>query len=53
MTGGEAKRQAKLRRHGLDFADAGEVQDSRYRTDVLVLRAARSGWCQCPTRRAF
>jgi uncharacterized DUF497 family protein len=30
----EAKRLANLRKHGLDFADAGEVLESRYRLDV-------------------
>jgi len=34
----EAKRLANLRKHGLDFADAGEVLESRYRLDVQVLR---------------
>ena len=38
MTWGEAKRAINLRKHGLDFADAGEVLDSRYRMDVPVLR---------------
>ena len=35
----EAKRQANLRKHGLDFADAGEVLESRYRLDVQEWRA--------------
>jgi len=30
----EAKRQANLRKHGLDFADAGEVLDSGFRLDL-------------------
>ena len=30
----EAKRQSNLRKHGLDFADAGEVLDSRFRLDL-------------------
>jgi uncharacterized protein len=34
----EAKRAANLRKHGLDFVDAGEVLDSRYRMDVPVRR---------------
>ena len=34
----EAKRQANLRKHRLDFADAGAVLDSRYRLDVAVVR---------------
>ncbi len=34
----EAKRQSNLRKHGLDFADAGAVLDSRYRLDVTVVR---------------
>jgi len=34
----EAKRLANLRKHGLDFADAGEVLESRYRLDVQELR---------------
>lgn len=38
LTWDEAKRAANLRKHGLDFADAGEVLDSSYRMDVPVLR---------------
>lgn len=34
----EAKRAANLAKHGLDFADAGVVLDSRYRLDVAVVR---------------
>ena len=34
----EPKRLANLRKHGLDFADAGEVLESRYRLDVQELR---------------
>jgi uncharacterized DUF497 family protein len=34
----EAKRQANLARHGLDFADASAVLESRYRLDVPVVR---------------
>lgn len=32
----EAKRRANLAKHGLDFAQAREVLDSRYRLDVPV-----------------
>jgi hypothetical protein len=38
LTWDEAKRQSNLRKHGLDFADADEVLESRYRLDVLELR---------------
>jgi len=34
LTWDEAKRRINLHRHGLDFADAGEVLNSRYRLDV-------------------
>ena len=34
----EAKRQRNLVNHGLDFADASEVLDSRYRLDIAALR---------------
>ena len=34
----DAKRQANWRKHGLDFADAGEVLESRYRLDVQEWR---------------
>lgn len=34
----EEKRRINLRKHGLDFADANEVLDSRYRLDVPVVR---------------
>ncbi|MFM1855460.1 MAG: hypothetical protein RLZ83_769 [Pseudomonadota bacterium] len=34
----EVKRLANLRKHGLDFADAGEVLDSRFRLDVQEWR---------------
>lgn len=30
----EAKRQSNLRKHGFDFADAGEVLGSRFRLDI-------------------
>jgi hypothetical protein len=36
----ETKRQINLRKHGLDFALAGVVLDSRYRLDILVVRGA-------------
>lgn len=38
LTWGDAKRRANLRKHGLDFADAGEVLDSRYRLDLAQVR---------------
>lgn len=38
MTWDEAKRRANLRKHGLDFVDAGMVLESRYRLDVNVVR---------------
>lgn len=34
----ETKRRENLRKHGLDFADAREVLDSRYRLDIPVMR---------------
>ena len=34
----ETKRQINLRKHGLDFALAGVVLDSRYRLDIPVVR---------------
>lgn len=34
LTWDETKRQINLRKHGLDFADAGEVLHSRFRLDV-------------------
>ena len=34
----EAKRMANLAKHGLDFAEAGIVLESRYRLDVSVVR---------------
>ncbi len=34
----ETKRQTNLKKHGLDFADANEVLESRYRFDVDVVR---------------
>jgi len=38
MTWDEAKRLANLRKHGLDFANAGEVLESRFRMDVTEWR---------------
>lgn len=38
----EAKRATNLRKHGLDFADAGEVLDSRYRMDVPEVRGSEA-----------
>lgn len=34
LTWDEAKRQANLLKHGLDFADASEVLESRFRLDI-------------------
>jgi uncharacterized DUF497 family protein len=34
----EAKRLSNLRKHGLDFADAAEVLESRYRLDIAAVR---------------
>jgi len=34
----ETKRKANLAKHGLDFSEAGEVLDSRYRLDVMTVR---------------
>jgi uncharacterized DUF497 family protein len=44
----EAKRQSNLLKHGLDFADAPEVLDSRYRLDIS---AARNQFSPCKQRR--
>jgi uncharacterized DUF497 family protein len=38
MTWDEAKRLANLRKHGLDFADAAEVLESRFRMEVTEWR---------------
>ena len=38
MTWDEAKRLANLRKHGLDFADAADVLESRFRMDVTEWR---------------
>lgn len=34
----EPKRQANLAKHGLDFSQANEVLDSRYRLDIPIIR---------------
>jgi uncharacterized DUF497 family protein len=34
----EAKRNVNLQKHGLDFADACEVLESRYRLDIDAIR---------------
>jgi uncharacterized protein len=34
----EANRHINFKKHGFDFADAGEVLESRYRLDSLVMR---------------
>jgi len=47
----EAKRMANIAKHGLDFADAGEVLESRYRLDIPVVRKGESH--RFPMRRAF
>ena len=36
----ETKRQINLRKHGLEFALAGVVLDSRYRLDIPVVRGS-------------
>ena len=38
LTWDETKRQANILKHGLDFADAGEVLESRYLLDIVVWR---------------
>ena len=38
----ETKRQENISKHGLDFAEAGEVLDSVYRLDVPVVRNGES-----------
>jgi uncharacterized DUF497 family protein len=38
----ETKRLINLRKHGLDFALAGVVLDSRYRLDIPVVRGTES-----------
>ena len=34
----EPKRQANPAKHGLDFSQANEVLDSRYRLDIPIIR---------------
>jgi hypothetical protein len=41
LTWDETKRQSNLSKHGLDFADAGEVLYSRYRFDFSVVRSGK------------
>lgn len=38
----EAKRRRNLRRHGLDFAQATEVLESRFRLDIPVVRSGEA-----------
>jgi len=38
----EDKRRANIAKHGLDFAQAGEVLDSRYRLDVSAWRGSEA-----------
>jgi len=38
----EAKRRSNLAKHGLDFEDAGEVLESRFRLDIAMLRGGES-----------
>lgn len=38
----ESKRQENIAKHGLDFADAGEVLESRFRLDISVVRKGES-----------
>lgn len=38
----DAKRQANLAKHGLDFANAGLVLESRYRLDIPVIRGGEA-----------
>ena len=38
----EDKRMANLAKHGLDFADAGEVLDSLYRLDISAVRVGET-----------
>ena len=35
----EVKRRTNLAKHGLDFVDAGEVLESRFRLDLAVVRS--------------
>lgn len=38
----EAKRRANLRKHGLDFAAAGQIFESRFRLDLSVVRGGEA-----------
>jgi uncharacterized DUF497 family protein len=38
LTWDETKRRENLAKHGLDFADAGQVLESSYRLDIPTLR---------------
>jgi len=38
----EVKRRKNIQKHGFDFADAGEVLNSRYRMDVPVVRGGEA-----------
>lgn len=38
----ETKRCSNLAKHGLDFGDAGEVLESRFRLDIAVVRGGES-----------
>ena len=38
----EVKRRENISKHGLDFVDASEVLDSRFRMDVSVLRGGET-----------
>lgn len=38
----EVKRSSNLAKHGLDFEDAGEVLESRFRLDIGTVRAGES-----------
>ncbi|MFZ3140487.1 BrnT family toxin [Polaromonas sp.] len=38
----ETKRRSNLVKHGLDFEDAGEVLESRFRLDIALVRSGES-----------
>ena len=42
LTWDEVKRRRNLRKHGLDFAQAGQVLESRYRLDIPVVRGGEA-----------
>ncbi len=44
----EKKRRENLAKHGLDFADAGKVLDSRFRMDTPVRRGGEDRVERCP-----